>query len=544
MEVARCRLCGGTLRVLKTTRRRVVTLLHGEIVAREILRSCPACQVIARSVHLAEVVPPSQRYGYDLIVWVGRRRWLDRLQRDEIRERLESRYGIRLSTGTISALADRFLAYLGALHRSALPKLRRAMAEGYPLHIDATTHQGRGGQFVCYNGRWNWVLHAGRIAGERTEELEPIVDQTVAWFGPPMAVVRDQGKACKAAVASLAAAGVPDLLCHFHVLKNLGTALLGRTYRHLKARWEGLKAGATLTDLLRSLNKDCSAAHIQLGAAVLWVLQGSRSRPSTFPFGHPILDQIVRLTTLDDQLGKFVDLRHCRSVAHELGIIRRLTSQIATDDALATLQARLRGRIQLFDEVRMIFRMVDPTSHGQLALPELEAEQIREIQDDFAKYRIALCRRLLQAQGDYQAALKTVLDMLDRVKGQLFGHPVLRDETGKVQFVVARTNNPLEHHFGRQNQDIRRRTGRKNLGRDLEDLPAEVALVHNLRMPDYVRLVVGSLDQLPAKFAEIQPLSGNLRPRPFQQLKQHLKQTNYNLVLQKQPHQQAFATGS
>lgn len=175
-----------------------MTLIHGEMEAREIQRICPACRMVVRSRRLTEVAPRGQRYGYDVIVWVGLRRWVDRLQRVEIRDRLAECYGIRLSTGTISALADRFLSYLGALHREAVPALRRAMSHGYPLHIDATAYRGRSGQFVCYDGWRGWVLHSGRIEGERTEEIQPVVEQTVEWFGRPIAVVRDQSKACKA----------------------------------------------------------------------------------------------------------------------------------------------------------------------------------------------------------------------------------------------------------------------------------------------------------------------------------------------------------
>ena len=200
-ETTWCPRCGSSLRVSKTSRRRLVTLVHGDIEAREIQRSCGACRIVVRSNRLAQIVPRGQRYGYDVMVWVGLGRWVDRLQRVEIRDRLESCYGIRLSTGTISALADRFLAHLGALHQESVPALRREMSRGYPLHIDATTHQGRGGQFICYDGWRNWVLHAGRIDGERTEEIRPVVEETVQWFGLPIAVVRDQSKACKAAVS-------------------------------------------------------------------------------------------------------------------------------------------------------------------------------------------------------------------------------------------------------------------------------------------------------------------------------------------------------
>lgn len=48
-----------------------------------------------------------------------------------------------------------------------------------------------------------------------------------------------------------------------------------------------------------------------------------------------------------------------------------------------------------------------------------------------------------------------------------------------------------------------RRLGRANLGRDLEDQPAQAALASNLHCPDYVRWVAGSLENLPAAFAKL-----------------------------------------
>jgi hypothetical protein len=512
----------------------LVTLEYGEITAREIQRVCPACRVVMRSRRLAQIVPAGQRYGYDIVVWVGLRRWVDRLQRVEIRDRLENCYGIRLSTGTVSTLADRFLAHLGALHREAVPALKREMSQGYPLHIDATTYQGRGGQFVCYDGWRNWVLHAGRIEGERTEEIQPIVEQTVEWFGRPIAVVRDQGKANKAAVKSLTRAGIPDLLCHFHVLKNLGHRLLQRTHWQLKARWERLKAGATLKTLLRSLSHGDTSDHMRLAAAVLWVLRGPASRKMPFPFRLPVLEQLDRLIALHDQFGAFVDLRGSQAVDEEFETLHHLISNVAADTELALVRLQIQQRQQIFDDVRGVFRLVDPTRNEQLTFPELEDEQIREIEDDFTKYRTVVCRRILKSTGDVEQALRSVLLLFDRVKGQLFGHPVIRDATGKVLFVVDRTNNPVEHFFGRQNQAMRRRTGRKNLGRDLEDLPAEATLVHNLLQPSYVRIVLGSLDQLPSRFAAVKPLSGPLRPRPFHHLAPHLKACSQLLATQVQ----------
>ena len=85
----------------------------------------------------------------------------------------------------------------------------------------------------------------------------------------------------------------------------------------------------------------------------------------------------------------------------------------------------------------------------------------------------------------------------------LFGHPVILDEDGTVIAVVQRTNNVDEHFFGNEKQQLRRRVGRAHLGRDLEDQPAQAALAANLRHPDYVRILCGSLEHLHNAFAEL-----------------------------------------
>lgn len=69
--------------------------------------------------------------------------------------------------------------------------------------------------------------------------------------------------------------------------------------------------------------------------------------------------------------------------------------------------------------------------------------------------------------------------------------------------MVERTNNVAEHFFGADKQKLRRRLGCAHLGRDLEDQPAQAALVTNLGHLDHTQIVCGTLDQLPRAFSEL-----------------------------------------
>ena len=96
-----------------------------------------------------------------------------------------------------------------------------------------------------------------------------------------------------------------------------------------------------------------------------------------------------------------------------------------------------------------------------------------------------------------------VLSYLERYYEQLCGHPVVRDSAGRTQALVERTHDAIEHFFAHAKQGLRRRLGRAHLGRNLEDPPAQATLAANVRHPDYVRVVCGTLEKLPQALAEL-----------------------------------------
>ena len=96
------------------------------------------------------------------------------------------------------------------------------MAAGYPLHIDATSDKGRGGLFLCLDVWRGWVLHAVKDGSENAAELQPAIERTVAAFEPPLATIRDLGRAGAKAVAGRRLEAVPDLVCHYHFLAAVG----------------------------------------------------------------------------------------------------------------------------------------------------------------------------------------------------------------------------------------------------------------------------------------------------------------------------------
>jgi len=182
------------------------------------------------------------------------------------------------------------------------------------------------------------------------------------------------------------------------------------------------------------------------------------------------------------------------------------------DNRFATVEGRLDKGWQAFCELRDVLQLTnaelpngDAHPH-QIALPALEARRLEMIEEATKEYEAELRERTADTGNDDStnpSPARIILKYFERYGKHLFGHPTLRNEDGTILTVVERTDNVPEHFFGAEKRKLRRRLGRAHLGRDLEDQPAQAALVANLQHPEYVRVVCGSIDHLPTAFAQL-----------------------------------------
>lgn len=523
-EAARCPLCDGALKVYKSRSRQVVTFKAGSFLATETLMQCAgnANHPVMNSRTLGKLVASHQRFGYDLVVEVGCARYLDNKQRTEIQEELYQQRGIELSSGSISHLCDRFLTRLESLHLARTPQLRAILATGYPLHLDATCELGKGGLFVCMDGRRGWVLVAGRIPSEHADHLRPLVEKTTHLFGDPVATVQDMGKGGAKAISTLREKGIADLICHFHFLAAVGKKLFEQSYRLLRRLLKSSKVRTDLRTLLRDLrcysnNSPCEGqfgkgvVREDLPALVLWILEGDGSKDLVYPFGLVHLTFFQRCQQAQQRAECWVQgprtLPERRAMAHLATLVQRLDK----DERFVKAATRLEEGWQAFCELRDVLQLTNaelPRADVRVQQKELaaiEARRMQEIKEALRDYRGELAGRVAASDepGLSTSPDKVIVKYIDRYAKRLFGHPLLRDEDGEIVAIVERTNNVVEHFFGTEKQHLRRRLGRANPGRDLEDQPAQVALAANLRHPDYVRVLCGHLDQLPMAFAQL-----------------------------------------
>jgi len=550
---AGCSMCGGPVRVLKTVERGVATREHGMFRPNETVYVCAAgchppgrTHAIHRATSLTSRVLPGRTVGYDVMVRVGLLRYVEYRQRDEIRALLEAE-GIRLSTGTISGLAHLFLIYLERLHLARADRLRAALDAdgGWPMHVDATGEQGRGTLLVALAGWRRWVLGAWKIPTERADAILPRLQWVTRVFGAPCAAVRDLGHAVTEALDELMVwlgIIIPILACHFHFLRDIGGDLLKQRHDQLRELVRHWKIRTHLAALARELSRDLGPAlaeakesvvvwqeHVEQGhrlpegvagvacvrALAQWVLDfAADGQDDGFPFDRPYLDFYERGCKMRRAIDAYSRRPPAtREVARALCRLGRILDPLRRDEKFTRAAVSLKMRVDLFEKLREALRLTPKTDSRTLA--RTVAPTVKQAAAELRDIRKAVLnlRRWLKANrpkrgpaDDRRKAFDIILRHLQVHGRYLWGHEVrLSDKaTGPARTrLVDRTNDIEEGWFHGMKHSERRRSGRKLLAQDMEQLPAAAALARNLRCKDYVELVCGSLDNLDKAFAEL-----------------------------------------
>jgi hypothetical protein len=499
------------------------------------------------------LVPQGARYGYDIEVFVGTERFLNNAQREEIREKLLSQYGVKISTGEISNLTQRFLAHIESLHYERAALLRAAMDAdgGYPLHIDATTEGGKGTMLVLYSGWRHWALGAWKIPSESSEHIAPHITKTAGIFGDPCAIVRDLGKPMRKAAEEAGEKMVNpprQLACHFHFLQDIGCGILDESYGRLRELTRSHNIRENIRSVIRALKQGIKTEELAKFQRVFntliskdgfpqmvgsipgtiivillaqWILEYRQDSGNTsFPFARPLADLFKRCQAACDvlsvlQLYPALD----NSVKKHAQRLQKTIFPFLQSDAVTQTIQELRDRVVLFDSLRVVFKLesdmpetVSPTNSDDskninndkknLAFEEFEANVKKNVGTFLTSLKVKY--QIMSQKNSMKKAVKIVIDHLDNHWQYLWGHPIRLQAEGKFSYrVIERTNNLLETFFGRLKHRERRRSGRKNLNYDFERMQASVAIAANLLDADYVSIMYGSLDSLPSLFSQI-----------------------------------------
>lgn len=497
--------------------------------------------VIKNPEILSDIVAPETNIAYDIEVFVGKKRFLDNLQRKEIKLKLENKFGIIVSESEISILARRFVEHLKELHISKAKCISKKFLDdgGCPWHVDATGENGSGTILIIYAGWRKWVLGSWKITTECEEQILPRLYEVANLLGIPNSIVRDFGRAMIPAIQEFVKQlkiKIPVLGCHTHFVKMVGKDLLSSGYDLLRSLIKKLRIKSCLRRLVREWAKCLKNSEIKKVEIENWInLSQTRSLPEgetglaiirtlgqwaldylyenknqVFPFAVPYYEFYKRCKLIHQLCAMYLKtMQKDKIVGKALKQLGKVTERFILEKKFQKIDQTFSYRLKLFNELRVALRLnikgTKKVLPGVQELPE-NKKKLNNIKNSLQKYKKSLTSRYPQrgAAQNKRQAINSVLKYLETYGKTLWGHVIkLPKRLGGGIKTVCRTNNCLENFNGILKQNERRRSGRKVLSKDFEDLPEGAPLVKNLRHSDYIKLICGSLDNLPKAFANL-----------------------------------------
>jgi hypothetical protein len=507
----------------------VITLPIGEWIARETIWWNPATHQVYPSADLRRLVAPGCNYGYDVLVEVGRTLFVEAQPVRQIITQLAQRH-VHLSASTAAELGRRFIVLLALAHRRCAGRLQQAMSlqGGYILHLDATYEDKSPLLMTGIDAVMEIVLGNIKLPSEKADGIVPFLRQLKQCFGPPLALVHDMSKGILAAIQEVFP-GLPDFICHFHFLRDLGKDLFGAEYDTLRKRLQTHGTVGQLRARLRTWQKQIDAdlplrqtlaqlpvsgwptqplSQAPLLAAYLlahWVLAGlHQGQGYGFPFDRPLLALARRAQEVYAHLQSLISLGAGEDWRrnlpfHHLGLDLQ---DLVNDRPLGHTLNRLETHSQLFDQLRQALHLAPVTGHQGLN-HDGDSIEMKTLQREVQAFT-----EQIRARPDYSTtpAFQKMIEQIDHYGPKLFAAPlVVSTPHGTRTIQPQRTNNLMERFFRDLKRLCRHKTGCQALGRTLRTMLADTTLVHNLQNPEYLKILLDGQPTLEALFAQIDP---------------------------------------
>jgi hypothetical protein len=533
-----CPTCGVPLEYYKTTRKRDFnTLRYGLVCFREIQFRCgehkydpeDGSPIIHGSSFLRTLVPAGAGIGYDVIDSIGKKRFREFRQVKEVLEELKG-HGIHISTSSVSRWADYFLAAVECLHETNVHKLKHLIksAGGYMLHIDASTENKSETVFVCTDRIQGIVLLTEKISTENAEDIKCALRRLKKDFGRPLSIMRDMGPGIKAAVLEVFP-GVPDRICHFHFVRDVGKDLLAGIHVRLGRELTNRKINSDLQRLKRELERSIPIELVERARVVLENVEEAEELPRStfreiesvlalrlinwiyeypsegeglgFPFDLLRLSFYTRMNKVRLRLARY-ERRHpksfkaCAWLGQLEGILERIT-----DPSLRSAVRELRSWYEDFQELRSVLRF-KITNNAPLSdtMSIGTVEEVRAYNRDLVAYT----ERLLAAKrsGEIREPQQIILKHLEDHQYEL---PIPEHLVELFLSELDRTNNLLEGGFRDDKRGPRRQVGKKDVSKEYSLYGPYLPLVRNLGNEGYIKAVIGKIEDLPIRIGQIDP---------------------------------------
>ena len=358
------------------------------------------------------------------------------------------------------------------------------------------------------------------------EHIAPFLERIKNTFGLPLALVRDMGKGILKAVKQVFP-DVPDYVCHFHFLRDIGKDFLGGEYDTLRRqlRKHGITAGlrrragqfkddidrnpelinalqSVVTNALLPKQTCQSLPVINAYTLIQWALQGkSEGNGYGFPFDHPHLAFARRIRVLHAEAEKLQPIQLRGEWKDNLPYFKIHTTlkAVMQDRTLWNAVVALETKIVVFEKLRAAMRIAPPSGRHGLN-DDGPKDKIRAIEQ-----RVNTFCAWITSRKEYplNRADQKMIEQINKYKEKLFAEPIrVQTPAGAMLIQPQRTNNILERFFRDLKRVNRRKTGNASTGRMLRTILAETPLVRNLTNPDYLKILLTGKTSLADLFAE------------------------------------------
>lgn len=482
---------------------------------------------VYHSQQLRCLTPQRCTYGYDVLVYVGYALFLHNCSEGQIIEKL-ARRNISISQREIGFLGKKFIAYLAIAHQQSRQRLKAHMAlrGGYVLHMDGTCEGDSPHLFTGIDGIAQIVLDNIKLPSEKAELLIPFLRQIKRQYGDPIALVHDMGQGILSAVKTVFK-GIPDFICHFHFLRDIGKDLFETDYSKIRSRLTKHKIRGVLRQKAKALeqiiNDDpkvvrqlrLSLDNGQMGPSLIksmpalaaytmihWAFDASDQLDGYgFPFDCPHLIFYQRLKAVHDFVNQY-NASGSRSASNNRALLSlwRPLTKIVEDQQLTRSASHMKEKLDSFKKLRKALEIAVPGGKKALNDDGLDAD-IKSIEEKIIKFReeITADEKLCQ-KGEY----KKMIEQIDKYWEKLFADPItVKTPNGQITIQPQRTNNILERFFRDFKRGNRKKSGTVSLNRTLRSMLADTPLVKNLDNPEYMKILLDGSSTLEQCFAKI-----------------------------------------
>lgn len=518
--------CGIPLLIQKTYAKRAATLDIGEFIAKQTILACSVCGTIYKSQELQGLVSSRCKYGYDIVVYVGKAIFNLSYSNQKIINDLAEK-NISISDREIAYLSKKFIIYLALAHRVCREQLKKGMVArgGYILHLDGTCEGDSPHLFTGLDGIAEIVLDNIKLPSEKADKLIPFFQRIKEAYGNPLALVHDMGKGILKAVKAVFPQ-VKDFICHFHFLRDLGKDLFEDEYKELRNTLKRYKIRSLLNQqakvLAKRYKKELAVErdlmdNIKQGriktsylremptvstyALIHWTLDKSaESAGYGFPFDRVHFSFYQRIEVLHKALNQIKEihlrdnLKDNKPFYRTIHLLDDLIEDVKCKQVVFTLQEKIR----VFDKLREAMRIALPEEKQGLNDDGQEVD-IKTIEERVKKFRTWLELEMSSSKG-YQE----LIAQLDKYWEKLFTDPIkVETSEGEVSIQPQRTNNIMERLFRDLKRRYRKKTGTGSLGKTLKAMLADTPYVRNLENKEYLKIILNGCATLEERFAQI-----------------------------------------